>query len=269
MESGSFPLSLDLLFNTSIHSRSLTLGNHDDFVLTGFALNSTMMTRSVARRMSLESSPQRGLQQGAPLRRGSDRPQGGADDGGGGGGGPAPAARSQTFTVKCEWEKAFGTGPLSTLLKSRTDHLVRKVTALSHVGSMLVNLISLQRLQTQPQLFDLQPEEVNLQQEVFNFSNKSFFYGILATLCGGTGNYRGLDVDERILCREHRSAISVGIPGQANMVLNHPFYNALSTDLKAKALTEIKTQTVPVLKKFAGQIINMYMREQNSTIRLR
>ena len=228
-----------------------------------------MMTRSVARRMSLESSPQRGLQQGAPLRRGSDRPQGGADDGGGGGGGPAPAARSQTFTVKCEWEKAFGTGPLSTLLKSRTDHLVRKVTAVLHVGSMLVNLISLQRLQTQPQLFDLQPEEVNLQQEVFNFSNKSFFYGILATLCGGTGNYRGLDLDERILCREHRSAISVGIPGQANMVLNHPFYNALSTDLKAKALTEIKTQTVPVLKKFAGQIINMFMRDWNSTIRLR
>ena len=230
-------------------------------------------TRSVARRISHNSSPRRGLQQGAGDRRLGDRPRGGADDGGGGGGGgggPAHAAHSQICTVKLKWEEGFGTGDLSTLLKAGTDDLVRKVTALLHVGSMLVNRISLRRLHGQPQLFDLQPEEVNLQQQVFNFSSKSFFYGILATLCGGTGDYTGLvDLHERDICREHRSAISDGIPGQATRVLSHRYYDGLSRELQAKALTEIKTQTVPVLKKFAGQIINMFMRERSSTIRLR
>ena len=227
-------------------------------------------TRSVARRISHNSSPRRGLQQGTGDLRLGDRPQGGADDGGGGGGGgPAPAARSQICTVKLKWEEAFRRGPLSTLLKAGTDDLVRKVTAVLHVGSKLVNRISLGRLHGQPQLFDLQPEEVNLQQEVFNFSNKSYFYGILATLCGGDKPYRGLHLLERVLCREHRSAISDGIPWQGNMILSKPFYDALSRELQAKALTEIKTQTVPVLKKFAGQIIDIFMREQISTIRLR
>ena len=172
-------------------------------------------------------------------------------------------------TVKLKWEAAFGTGGLSTLLKAGTDDLVRKVTALLHVGSKLVNRISLRRLHGQPQLFDLQPEEVTLLEPVFEFSNKSLFYGILATLCGRNGNYTALHLDERDICTNHRSAISVGIPGQPTRILSHRFYNGLSGELQAKALTEIKTQSVPVLKKFGGQVFDVFMRERRSTIRLR